>query len=112
MTVSTQPTSSARACSALLHAALALEREGLGDHGDGERAEFAREICYDGRRAAARAAAEAGGDEDHVGAVERLEDFFGVFERGLAADLGVGAGAQPLGELGAELQLHGRLRKL
>ena len=43
----------------LLHAALAFEREGLGDDGDGERAEFAREIRDHGRRAAARAAAEA-----------------------------------------------------
>ena len=31
----------------------------------------------------------------------------GVFERGLPADLGIGAGAQAVGHLGAELQLVG-----
>ncbi len=96
----------------LLHAALAFERERLGDHGDGERAEFAREIGDHGRRAAAGAAAEAGGDEHHVRAVERFEDFLGVLERRLAADLGIRARAEPLGELRAELQLDGRLRQL
>ena len=52
------------------------------------------------------------GDEHHVRAVERFENFFGVLERGLAADLGIGARAQTLGEFRAELQLHRRLRKL
>ena len=47
-----------------------------------------------GSRAGAGAAAQAGGEEDHVGAVEQLEDLLGVLERRLAADLGVGAGAQ------------------
>ena len=96
----------------LLHAALAFERERLGDDGDGQRAEFAREIRDHGRRAAAGAAAEAGGDENHVRAFERFENFLGVFERGLAADLGIGARAQSLGELRAELQFHRRLRQL
>ena len=53
-----------------------------------------------------------GGDEHHVRAVERFENFLGVFERGFAADFGIGARAESLGELRAELQLHGRLRKL
>ena len=52
------------------------------------------------------------GDEHHVRAVERFENFLRVFERGFAADLGIGARAQSLGQLRAELQLHRRLRKL
>jgi hypothetical protein len=56
------------------------------------------------------AAAQAGGDEDHVGARQRLNDVVGVFERRLAPDVGVGSGAKPLRELVADLQLHRRLR--
>ena len=43
------------------------------------------------------AAAEAGGDEDHVGALERFDNFVGVFERGFAADFRMGSGAQAIG---------------
>ncbi len=95
----------------LLHAALAFERERLGDDGDGERAEFAGKIRDDRSRAAAGAAAETGGDEDHVRAIERFENFFRVFERGFAADFGIRARAEAFGELRAELQFDGRLRK-
>src|ERR1039457_5614315 len=59
--------------------------------------------------AGAGAAAETGGDEDHVGTLQELDDLIGVFERGLAADLGVGTGAEALGDFGAELQLVGHL---
>ena len=89
----------------LLHAALALEGERLGDDGDGERAHFAGQRGDDRRGAGAGAAAQAGGDEHHVGAFERLDDLVGVFERGLAADLGIGAGAEAVGQLDAELEL-------
>ena len=102
MTVSTQPISSAERLLGLLHAALAFERERLGDHSDGERAEFAGEIGDHGRGAAAGAAAETRGDEHHVRAVERFENFFGVLERGFAADLGIRARAESFGELRAE----------
>ena len=80
----------------LLHAALAFEGEGLGDDRNGERAEFAGEIRDHGSRAASGASAETGSDEDHVRAVERFENFFGVFERGFAADFGIGARAEIL----------------
>ena len=59
----------------------------------------------DGRRARARAAAHAGGDEDHVGAGERLGDPLGVLQGGLAADLGVRARPHPLARSRAELDL-------
>ena len=94
----------------LLHAALAFEGEGLGHDGDRERAHLAGERGDDGSRAGAGASAQAGGDEHHVGAFEGFDDLVGVFERGLAADFGIGAGAQAVGELDAELDLHGRAR--
>ena len=93
-----------------LHLTLvAFEPERLRHDRDRERAELAREAGDDGRRAGAGAAAEAGRDEHHVGAVERLDQLFGVFERRLAADVRIGAGAEPLGQLGADLQLDRRL---
>ena len=96
----------------LLQAALAFEGEGLGDYGDSERAEFAGEIGDYWSGAAAGAAAETGGDEHHVRAVESFENFFGILERGFAADFGIGAGAESFGELRAQLQLYGRLREV
>ena len=86
----------------------ALEAERLGDDGDGQRADLGGERGDDRRGAGAGAAAQAGGQEDHVGAVEHLEDLLGVLERRLPADLGIGAGAEPLGELAADLQLDRR----
>src|SRR5271156_134485 len=95
----------------LLHAALAFEREGLRRNGDSERAEFAGKIRNDRSGAAAGAAAQTGGDEYHVRAIESFENFFRVLERGFAADLGIGAGAESFSELRAQLQFYGRLRK-
>ena len=59
----------------------------------------------DGRAAGAGAAALAGGDEDHVGALEDLFDLLAVVLGGLAAHLGVGAGAEAAGELAADVEL-------
>ena len=86
----------------------ALELERLGDDGDGQGAELRRQAGDDRRRAGAGAAAEAGGDEHHVGAVERLNQLVGVLERRLAAHVRVGASAEALGELAADLDLHRR----
>ena len=89
----------------VLQAAPALEAEGLGDHRHGERAELGRQRGDHRHRSRSRAAAEARGQEDHVGALQGLEDLVGVLQRGLAADLGVGSSAQALGEHVADLQL-------
>ena len=94
----------------LEHALAALERERLGDHGDGEDAEVARERGHHGRRPGAGPAAEPGGDEDHVGALQQPRDRLGVLEGGVAADVGIGAGAESLRQLAAELYLDGRRR--
>ena len=56
------------------HPVAAFEVEGLGDHADGQDAALARALGDDRRRAGAGAAAHAGGDEHHVGAVEVLAD--------------------------------------
>ena len=94
----------------LHHAPLPFKREWLGDHGDGERAHFAGERSDDRRCAGSGSAAQTGGDEDHVSAFERFDDLVGIFERCLAADFGVGASTQPVGQFHAELNLHGRTR--
>ena len=112
MVVSTESISSCSPRSAWCLAALAFEGERLGDHRDGERAHLAGQRSDDRRRAGAGSAAEAGGDEHHVGAFQRLDDLVGVFQRGLAADFGIGARAQAVGQLDAELDLHRRARHL
>src|SRR5438445_466618 len=65
-------------------------------------------LSTDGRAAGAGAAAHAGGDEDHVGALQRRQDVLLVLQRRLPADLRVGARAQALGDLRPELDLGGR----
>ena len=87
MIVSTQSRSASRPRSACSEPLLAFELERLGHDGHRERAELARQAGDDRRGAGPGAAAEAGGHEDHVGAVERLNDAFGVLERRLAADV-------------------------
>ena len=84
---------------------LALELERLGHDGDRERAELAGEAGDDRRGAGAGATAHAGGDKHHVCPVERLDQLVGVFERRLAPDVGVGAGAKTLRQLAADLNL-------
>jgi hypothetical protein len=75
--------------------ALALERERPRDHGHGEDAEALRDVRDDRRRAGAGAAAHARGDEQHVGAFDQLGDAVAVLHRRVAADLRLGAGAEP-----------------
>ena len=94
----------------LLHAAFAFEGEGLCHNRDRECAQLACQRGDDRSGAGSGAAAQAGGDENHVRAFEGFDDLVGVFERGFAADFGAGAGAQSIGELDAQLNLHGRAR--
>ena len=89
----------------LAGATAALEAERPGDDADGQRAQRAGDARDDRRAAGAGAAALAGGDEDHVGALEDLLDLLGVVLGGLRADLGVGAGAEAAGELAADVEL-------
>ena len=59
-----------------------------------------------GGRAKDHVAAHTGGHEHHIGAFQQLGDTLTVFHGGLPADVRVGAGAQALGDLAAELN-HG-----
>ncbi len=86
--------------------ALAFEHEGLGDDGHGEDAEFLGDFGHHGCGAGAGAAAHAGGDEQHVCAVDHLGDALTVFQCGFAADIRIRACAQALGHAIAKLQLH------
>jgi hypothetical protein len=78
---------------------------GRGDDADGQRAELAGDRGDDGRATGAGAAALARGHEDHVGPLEDLLDLLAVVLGGLAADLGVGPGAEAAGELAADVEL-------
>ncbi len=89
----------------LAAAALALEGERPGDDADGQRAELLGDAGDDGGATGAGATAFPGGDEDHVGTLEHLLDLLAVVLGGLAADIGVGAGAEAAGELAADVEL-------
>ena len=66
----------------LLGAPAALEAERPRDDADRQRLELAPELGHDRCGAGARAAALAGGDEDHVGALERLLQLVAALLRG------------------------------
>ena len=87
----------------------ALEGERPGDHADRERADRAGHAGHDGRATRPGATALAGGHEHHVGALEHLFDLVAVVLGGLPADLGGGAGAEPAGELAADVELDVRV---
>jgi hypothetical protein len=79
------------------HAVAALEGEGLGHHADRQDAALAGRLGDDRGSAGAGAAAHAGGDEDHVGAIEVLGDLQRRFFGRAHPDFRVGAGAEALG---------------
>src|SRR5208282_216087 len=56
------------------------------------------------------AAAESGGDEDHVRTFEHFNDFVRILERGFAADLGIGASTESIRQLHPELNFGGGAR--
>ena len=90
----------------LLHPPFALELERLGDRADGEGADLFLGDLGDHRgRTGAGAATLAGGDEDHVGALQRLLDLVAALGRGARPDLGVAAGAEAAGQLLADREL-------
>ena len=71
-----------------------------------ERAGGLGHLGHDRAAAGAGAAALAEGDEHHVGALEHLFDLVAVVLGGLTADLGIGARAEPAGDLPADVELH------
>src|SRR5581483_11126010 len=79
----------------LLRALASLEGERPRDDADGEGPELTSELGERRRAAGARAPALAGGDEDHVGALERLLQLVATLLRGGVPHGGVRAGAEP-----------------
>ena len=98
--------------SAWLRAARALEAERLGDDADRQRADLAGEARDHRRRAGAGAAARAGGDEDHVGALQQALDLVLLLERRAVADLRVGAGAEAARHAAADVEVTSARRLL
>ena len=94
----------------LPHPLPTFEQEGTGDDADGERAAVARQLADHRRRAGARAAAHAAGDEHQIGAAQRSLDLVPVLLDGLLPDLRARPGAEPARQLLADLNLDVRLR--
>ena len=78
---------------------------------DRQRADLARDARDDRRRAGAGAAARAGGDEDHVAALQQRLDLVVLLHRRCAAEVRVGARAEPARDALADVQrdVRGRL---
>ena len=89
----------------LLGAPATLESERPRDDPDGQRAQLARDLGDDRSGAGAGAAALAGRDEDHVGALERLLQLVPGLHRGLVALLRVRARAEPARGCRADVDL-------
>ena len=85
------------------HAATTLEVERLGDDADRKDAHLASSCGDDGGSACARAAAHAGGEENHVRAGEAVANFLQRLLGRRLADLRPGAGAETFGQLKAHL---------
>ena len=94
----------------LLRASPALEAERPRDDADRECLELAAELGHDGSRAGSGAAALARGDEDHVGALQRLLQLVARFLRRGEADRRIGAGTEAAGRLRADVDLDVGIR--
>ena len=86
-----------------------LEGERPGHDADRERAEALGGLRDHRRRPGTGAPALAGGDEDHVGALEHLLDLLEVLLGGQTPDLGVAAGAEPARQGAPDVELDVRL---
>ena len=93
----------------LIHAALALKGEGLGNDANGQDAQIVCHLGHNGCCTGAGAAAHTGGDKDHLGALQGICDLVLAFLGSTLADLGISARAAALGELGAQLHLGGSM---
>ena len=87
------------------HPLLALEAEGLGDHAHRQDALLPCDLRHHGGCAGAGAAAHTGGDEHHVGILQRLGQLGAALLGGLLAHLRIGACALSVGELLTDLEL-------
>ena len=86
-----------------LHALLTFEAERLGDDADRQHAHLTHGAGDDRRSARSRAAAHAGGDEDHVRSFDLREDLFKRLFGARAADIGFCTRAEALSDARADL---------
>ena len=82
-----------------------FKEERLGHDAHGQRAHLAGGLRHDGGRAGAGAAAHARGHKDHIGVPDGVLDRADAFLSGIAAHVGIGARAEPFGQLLADLEL-------
>jgi len=82
-----------------------FEGEWSGHDADDKRSLLLGKPCNFSSTACAGPTTHAGGDEDHVGALEGLHEVFLALIGGLPADLGIASGAEPLGDLAADVDL-------
>jgi len=83
---------------------LCLPSRKAGHHGDRQYAQLLGDLGHHRRCARAGAAAHAGGDEQHVAALDELHDAVAILHRRLPPDLGIGARAESLGDVATDLQ--------
>jgi hypothetical protein len=84
----------------------ALETERPGDEAEGQRPQLLSDLGNDRRAAGPGPAALAGGDEDHIGALQDLFQLVAALVRRVLADLWIRPGPQPLRRLRSDLHLH------
>ena len=87
--------------------AAALKGKGLGHDANGQNAQLVCHLGHHRGSARAGAAAHTGGDEHHLRTAQGIGDIVLAFLGGALADLRVSACAAALGELCAQLHLHG-----
>ncbi|VTR66382.1 hypothetical protein DESC_480092 [Desulfosarcina cetonica] len=80
-----------------------LEGEGPGHHGHGENSHLLADLSDHRRGTGSRATTETGGDKDHVRIGQGLLDHIGIFHGRFPPHLGIGAGPEAFGDLGAQL---------
>ena len=112
MTVSQTSRRASAPASACARRRVPFEAERHRDDADRERADVPRQARDDRCGARAGAAALSGGDEDHVGAAEDVLDLIlGLLGRA-PAEVRVGARAEPLRQVPADVELDRRLALL
>ena len=87
----------------IVHALFAFKVERLGDDGDRQDFQIARNFRDDGSRTRTGAAAHARGDEQKVGILDRLGKYFFAFFRSGSADFRLRAGAETFGQSRTDL---------
>jgi len=90
----------------LLRTLPALEAKRLGDDADSQRAQLAAELGDDRGAAGSRAAALAGGDEDHVRALQRFLQLVAALLRRRLSHGRIRAGAETARRRRADVNLH------